>query len=138
MSREYAESRIREALRQSKGHALRTRQLVIAWTYEDAKLLHALARPHLTGIVAYAVSRVVDRQTVVDEPPAPVPKKQARPAADGSGDQFGRDLLKAIARGEPAMFGQESFGPPMRSRKASQQHIDALKLMAEKSRSKNS
>ena len=62
MSREYAEKRIKDALKQARGNATKARQQIIAWTNEDPKLLQALAQPHLTGIVAHAINRVIYKQ----------------------------------------------------------------------------
>lgn len=130
MSREYAEKRIREALNLAKGNATRARQQIIAWTNEDPKLLHALAQPHLTGIVAHAVSRVVHKQDIEeheDEPPAmPQP-------LDMAPDTFGKEILKALASENTALFGRDTGAAPARRKQASQSHIDALKQIASKS-----
>ncbi len=138
MSREYAENRIREALKMTGGHQMKARQQVIAWTYEDPKLLHELTRPHMTGIVAHAVSRVSLRMAEPEEEIPEAPKAERRPLKkqqDRETDAFGRDLLKALSHGDPAVFGQESFSPQMRRGKASQRHIDALKMMSSKGKS---
>ncbi len=128
MSREYAEGRIREALKLSKGNPTRARQRIIAWTFEDPKLLQALARPHLTGIVAHAISRVVHKQDVV-EPEAPdVPE-----GLDLAPETFGKEILNALQSDGAAMFGQESNAPPMPRGQASKSHIEALKHIASKS-----
>ena len=71
MSREYAENRIADALSQSNGNPTRARQKVIAWAFEDPKLLQALTQPHMTGIVAHAVNRVIHKQ---DSKPEDVPE----------------------------------------------------------------
>lgn len=128
MSREYAEGRIREALKQSKGNPTKARQRVIAWTYEDPKLLQALAQPHLTGIVAHAVSRVVHKQDIpeVDAPDMPE-------SLDMAPETFGKEILAALQNSNTAMFGQESSAPSGRRPQASKSHIDALKHIASKS-----
>lgn len=129
MSREYAESRIREALKLAKGNPTKARQQIIAWTYEDTKLLHALARPHLTGIVAHAVNRVIYHQHMEDEaediPETPQPVNM-EPAT------FGAQILKALQSENTAQFGREQQALPPRRKQASQSHIDALKAMASK------
>lgn len=129
MSREYAENRIREALRLTGGHPLKARQQIIAWTYEDAKLLHALTKPHITGIVAYAINRVLVKEGEEDKAPDPTPDFDALP-----GEKFGKELLKALAMGQPAVFGQESFSAHVPKSGASQRHIDALRQIAAKSK----
>ena len=58
MNREYAEKRIRDALKASGGNVTAARQQVIAWAFDDTKLLHELVAPHITGIAAHAVNNV--------------------------------------------------------------------------------
>ena len=129
MSREYAENRIREALKLSKGNPTKARQQIIAWTFEDTKLLHALARPHLTGIVAHAVNRVIYHQHTEEEaeeiPETPQPIN-LEPAT------FGAQILKALQSENTATFGREQAAAPVRRKQASQSHIEALKAMASK------
>ncbi|AGH98337.1 hypothetical protein [Micavibrio aeruginosavorus] len=129
MSREYAESRIREALRLSRGNATKARQQVIAWSYEDPRLLMALAQPHLTGIVAHAVNRVVEHPegAIIDEDIPATPR-----TLDMAPDTFGKEILKALSGAGTAIFGHESGSPALsgRRKKASQSHIDALKKLA--------
>jgi len=131
MSREYAERRIKEALALTKGNATKARQQIIAWTNEDPKLLQALTQPHLTGIVAHAVSRVIYRQEVEEEE-HDVP--EAPQSLDMAPDTFGKEILKALASDNTVMFGRDSGAPPTRRKQASQSHIDALKQMASKSK----
>jgi len=130
MSREYAEKRIREALQHSKGNPTRARQQIIAWAADDPKLLLALARPHLTGIVAHAVSRVIDRP----EEDMDVPEdRPADPAGiDMTPEGFGKEILQILSNQNTTVFGQESSAPPSRRKPASQRHIDALRQIAKK------
>lgn len=128
MSREYAEHRIQEALKLAKGNPTKARQQVIAWTYEDTKLLHALARPHLTGIVAHAVNRVIYHQNIDGEEEIP----ETPQALDMPPDTFGREILRALQSDDTALFGREAAAPPARRKKASQSHVDALKQIAKK------
>ena len=137
MSLEYAEKRIKEALKLNKGNALRARQQVIAWTFEDTKLLHALAKPHLSGIVAYNVERVAsgraDKARANKEQPAEQPAK--KPAAKGNKKEeaFGLEILKAVA-GQPQIFGLEDPGAPRGSGRVSQSHMDAIQAIVDKSK----
>lgn len=131
MSREYAEKRIAVALRLAKGNATKARQQVIAWTYEDPKLLQALARPHLTGIVAHAVNRVISRK---NEIPVDVPAKPQ--SLDMSAGSFGKEILGALSGRNAPNFAQESAAPPIKKKEASQQHIDTIRMLASKSSSK--
>ena len=130
MNREYAERRIREALKASGGNATIARQQVIAWAFDDAKLLHELVAPHITGIAAHAVNRVMTmkEKPVPAAPPAPKPE-----AKDAKGDEFGMEILKAIALGNPAQFGLES-GASIKKQAASQRHVDAIRQMVSKSK----
>lgn len=129
MNRDYAEKRIREALKAAGGNPTRARQQVTAWAFDDAKLLHELVAPHITGIVAHAVNRVM----ITKEKPVPTePPKVAAP----KGDAFGMEILKAIALGNPAQFGLESgSGVSVKKQQASQRHIDAIRQMVSKDKS---
>lgn len=143
MSSDYAVTKIKEALELSKGNAARARQIVIAWCHEDSKLLHALARPHITGIVAYQVDRVNSGRADAQLKKI---KAQKEPQAELSGqaaeaaeqvENFGQEILKALSGGSGgATFGTEAYGgQPLGSRPkgASKSHIDAIKMMAAKS-----
>lgn len=128
MSREYAESRIREALRQSKGNTTRARQQVIAWAAEDQRLLLGLTQPHLTGVVAHAINRVLSRPDAEAGDVALEPESLNMPP-----DTFGREILSALSSSNTPVFGLESgTAQPGHRKKASQSHIDAIKQMASK------
>jgi hypothetical protein len=131
---DYAESRIKEALRINKGNATRARQQVIAWTFEDAKLLHALTQHYLGAIVAYHMERVTSGRS--EKSKAPPPKKPKTPAPKLKGDKFGMEILKAVADSHAEVFGLESPSAARKRGQASQQHIDALTQMASKSKTK--
>ena len=130
MSRDYAESRIREALRLSRGNPTKARAQIIAWAGEDQRLLMGLAQPHLTGIVAHAVNRVIYLQSMEETAEQePIP---ARPQPlNMPPDTFGRQILSALSSGSTAVFGQDR-GVTSHPKKASQSHIDAIKQMASK------
>ncbi len=126
MSREYAEKKIKEALHVTRGNATKARQQVIAWAMDDHKLLKELVKPHMVGITAHAVDRVMSGKNK----PEPVPHD----ALSQDEDSFGMDILKAIAGGDTAQFGQEGFGRPVKKQTASQAHIDAIQAMIQKSK----
>jgi len=128
MSKEYAEQRIKEALKKTGGNAVKARQQVIAWTYEDAKLLHALTKAHLTGIVAYNIERILSGRGAAEEHPATETPKQKQ----AKEEDFGMELLKAVAGNSGATFGLESYsgGAPKRP-KVSKGHIDAIRAMTQ-------
>ena len=131
MSREYAEDRIREALEQCRGNATKARQMIIAWSTQDQRLLFSLAQPHLTGIVAHAISRVVYRQ---DNLPEEDEIAAAPLALNMAPDTFGKEILSALSSSDTPVFGLEGGTAQPRPKKASQSHIDALKQMASKSK----
>lgn len=128
MSKEYAEERIREALKETGGNATLARQLVTAWAHEDARLLFALTRPHLSGIVAYQVDRVASGRA--DAGKAEPEALRTEPSED---ERFGRDVLKAVAENDRDIFGLEEQGRPRKRGGVSQNHIDAIRLMAARS-----
>ena len=128
MSREYAENRIREALKLSKGNATKARQQLVAWTNDDHRLLKTLCQPHLTGIIAHAINRVISRQDEHEDVAIPeVPE-----TLNMGPESFGREILKALSSGNTPMFGKESGAPQGGRKQASQSHIDAMKKIASK------
>lgn len=129
MSSEYAERRIKEALKQANGNVTRARQQVIAWTYEDAKLLHALTAPHLTGIVAYNIERILSGRSDTEKE-----KPRAKKPPVIVDNEFGIEILKAVAASGAVRFGQENNAARGKRGQASRQHIDALRQMADRSK----
>jgi hypothetical protein len=127
MNRDYAERRIREALKTNNGNEAKARQQIIAWALDDSKLLQELVAPHITGIVAHAVGRV----KTMKEPRIPAEPAKGKKAAGGKEEQFGMEILKAIALGNPAQFGLES-GVAIKKQQASQRHVDAIRAMVSK------
>lgn len=126
MSLKYAEAKIKEALMNADGNQARARQQIIAWAMEDAKLLQALTKHHLTGIAAYHVERVASGRTVKPKAAPPKPK----PKVDAGEGAFGKEILKAVANSSSAIFGLEGYVSPNRRGQASQRHIDAIRQMA--------
>lgn len=129
MSREYADSKIKEALNMHGGNTALARQQIITWSYDDPELMRALARPHLDGIVSYQVDRVSSGRATVKEKPRPTrkpPQKQETPKEEN----FGMDLLRAVAATGTVVFGQEDSGSPVKRRAASKQHIEAIHKLA--------
>lgn len=126
MSWDYVEKKIKEALDMTRGNSTQARQQVIAWAMDDPKLLRELVRPHMVGITAHAVGRVISGKTKPET--VPVPED-----ADAK-DTFGMDILKTIAGGDTAQFGQENYGRPVKKSGVSQSHIDAIQAMIDKSK----
>lgn len=135
MSKEYAEKRIKEALKKTGGNAVKARQQVIAWTYEDSKLLHALTKAHLTGIVAYNIERILAGRGTAEEKRAP---EAAQSKTGNKEENFGKELLKAVAGNSGATFGLESYsGSGAKRPKVSKNHINAIQAMARGRKSKD-
>ena len=140
MSLEYAEHRIKEALKLSGGNQIKARQQIIAWTYEDAKLLHALAKPHLSGIVAYNIERVASgradaaKNAKAEEKSKKPPAKKAAANGKAKEEVFGLEILKAVA-GSPEIFGLEDPGAPRKKSGVSQSHVDAIQAIVSKKKS---
>ena len=132
MSMDYVEKRVKEALKLSKGNALKARKQLMAWTYEDVKLLHALTQNHLSGIVAYHIDRVKSGRSDKAKIPPLMSKKAA---ASKKPESFGMEILKAVVNsGE--LFGLETPGMTRKRGQASQRHINAINQMASKSKPK--
>ncbi len=134
MSLQYAEKRIKEALKLTGGNQARARQQVIVWALEDPQLLQALTKHHLTGIVAYHMERVVSGRASKAQASAPPPKKPKKVAA--TDDEFGKEILKAVANSSSAVFGLEGPSAPQKRGQASQRHIDAIRQMAREVKSR--
>lgn len=127
MSREYAEKRIREALVATKGNTHKAQQRIIAEAAQDHKLLLALTRGHLTGVVALWINRVLTRMEPEDEPPPEEPQ-----SLDMEPQTFGAEIMRALEDNANPMFGHENASPSFGRGKASQRHIDAIRQMARK------
>ncbi len=137
MTQDYVIAKIKQALENARGNETKARQQIITWTYEDTKLLHDLAKPHMTGIIAHAISRVKRMQERGEDTLKSEPVPDSTAPQEGE-DGFGVELLKAIAADSTAKFGMESGGRPAPKRgAASQQHIDALKMIARKGKTEN-
>ena len=125
MSREYSTAKIKEALKTAKGNTQIAHKLIVAQAMQDPKLLTELVKPHMTGIVAHAVNHVASDKTKPEAVKKPASKKSKK-------DNFGLDLLKSIADGDSAQFGQEAYARPVAKKSALQKHIDAIQQMIEK------
>ena len=137
MALNYTENRIKEALRLSDGNTAQAKKQIFAWLYEDHKLLLDVTRPHLNGIVAYALSRALARMGKTDEELLQEQAEEAK-ASVGSKQSLGKDILRGFASKDAVQFGHESeTGRPLKRKAASQNHIDTIHLLAAKSREKS-
>jgi len=135
MSLNYTENRIKEALRLNNGNTADAKKQIFAWLYEDHKLLLDVTRPHLNGIVAYAMQRTLNRMLKSDEE---IFEETAEDAMRSSSkkDQVGKEILKGFISKKAAQFGQESIAVPLRKKAASQKHVDVMHMLAATSRKK--
>ena len=131
MTQNYAQSRIRNALKENPDSPAKARQTVMRWALEDPKLMAELVAPHLAGIVSYAISRVEGHGSEPETLASAV--KGAKKSKETS---FGLELLKHVADDHAVVFGQESGLIPGKKAPASQGHIDAIKMMADKGKTK--
>lgn len=136
MTLNYTENRIKEALRLNNGNPAKARRQIFAWLYEDHKLLLDVTRPHLTGIVAYAVDRVLARLTKTDDELLEETARETAQSARQRKDNLGREILKGFASKDAPQFGHEADSVPLRRKAASQKHIDTMHLLAASSRKK--
>lgn len=137
MAKSYLQTCILEALAKAGGNQNKAQKIIALQAVEDPQLMLALAKPHLTGIVAHAVGRIAIQENAkkassYDGLPAKPVVEKARNDATG----FGIDLLKALGGQNVPKFGMEEAAPRLGRKQASQQHVNALKLMANKSKTK--
>ncbi len=121
MTQNYAENRIRIALKENPTSSAKARQTVMRWALEDPKLMAELVVPHLSGIVAHAILRVERGETMPEAGPAD---------EEAMSSSFGMELLRHVADDHAAVFGQEDSRLPSKRPPASQGHIDAINLLA--------
>lgn len=125
MNADYLEEKILEALELSGGNQARARQHLIAWSMEDAQLLRILVRPHLTGIISYAVQRVAKRAARKKSDQA---SRKSSPPSDKT---FGEEMLSALSDDNAEIFGQSSPFPTGRKPEASARHEKLMRMLAQ-------
>lgn len=123
---EIVEEHVKDALRKAGGNEAKARQHLMAAALNDVDLLQAIAKPHLPGITAHAISRVLRAKTTLSAPDMP---------EDEPENSFGMDILKTFADDRATQFGQEQYAAPVKKQGVSQRHIDAIRQMVEKSKS---
>lgn len=135
MAQSYLQTCILEALQKAKGNETKARALIASQALEDDQLLLALAKPHLSGIVAHAVGRIAIQVKAKKNREAELPPLPKTPAKTGKKENdFALDLLQALGGINVPKFGVEDAAPRVAKKQASQQHVNALKLMAAKSK----
>jgi len=130
MSREYAMSRVRDALEKSDGNHLKAQRMLMSWVEKDQSLLFGLVAPHIQSIVSHAVN-FADQQ-----PASASAAKAAEKVEAGEAGEFGAAVLESLQGGRND--GGFGFGEPAprgavsRPGKASQSHVDAIHKIAAK------
>lgn len=129
MGWDYVERKIVEAMQLAEGDQAVARKHIIAWTFEDTKLLHELTKPHMVGIVGHAVGHVVNKKHKEE-----MQKKASAKInlEDELAGDVGLEILKAIAGGSSPRFGLENNSARLGKKQASNKHIDAIKKLAVK------
>ena len=144
MSLSYAESKIIEAYKLSKGNKTKVNQVIAVLAKQDPDLLKGLTDQYMRGIIAAQVDRVLSgkssaSQTKTHAKPVKfeqiAPKKQADEIAEETND-FGLEILRNASADTAEVFGFDSGAPIPPPQKASQSHIDAIHQMAARAKTK--
>ena len=117
MSRDYAEAKALEALRQAEGDKRRAARILEGWAEEDGRLKNALVRPFFANLCGFAVQRAAARAL-----PA-----QAKPKSTGGKPSL-ETVLQAMAGGKRVHIDP---GPPSADGPASAKHQRTLKALAQ-------
>lgn len=125
MTREYAMSRVRDALEKSGGNHLKAQRLLISWLEKDHTLLAGLVAPHMPGIIAHAIAYTIQPDLATKK------AKKIDVEAEPVGE-FGEALLSTLKGGRTDGVG---FGEPTprnlgKPAAASKKHIDAINRIA--------
>ena len=124
---QYAMSRVRDALRSSKGNTAEASRMIISWLKEDQTLLAGLVTPHMKGIIAHAISHVSAKAAHDTEEKKPM---KAPPVETGV--QLAEALIDSLSGTGPVQnFGQLQ-DHVVKPGKASQKHIDTMHMLAGK------
>jgi len=129
MSKEYAMSRVKDALEQSDGNHMKAARLITEWLENDNSLYYGLTAPHMRSIVTHAIAHV-DKKPV-NEVQANIQSAPdaAAPTEDEIGE-LGQAILSGMTSNKTGSFG-EANPTGAKPGKASQNHVDALKTMSE-------
>ena len=143
MSLSYAESKILEAYKLSKGNKTKVNQVINVLAEQDTKLLKALTAQYMRGIIAAHVDRVLARKSnqstnTTHVKPANFKTMATQPADEQTeeSDDFGMEILKAASGESAEVFGFDSGAPIKPPQQASQAHIDAIHQMAARAKSR--
>lgn len=129
MASNYADIKIREALKLTGGNASQARRQIMMLIQDDPQLLHALCEPHLEGIIAHQIEHIASGKSETEG-------RFMEGGLPKEGENFGMDLLRAIASQDVTVFGHEQQTPKRNRTNASKQHIDAIHQLAAETRNK--
>lgn len=130
MSREYALSRVKDALEQSGGNHLKAQRLLTQWLEKDHSLLFGLVSPHMHSIIVHALAHV-------DQAPQKPSAKKVSQAHQTS--EFGSALLASLRSDSPITghFGEATPGGLSKPGKTSKAHVDAINKLVNAGRNKD-
>jgi hypothetical protein len=132
MSREYALSRVKDALEKSDGNHLKAQRLLMTWLEKDHSLLFGLVSPHMHSIIVHALAHVDQ----AEQPQKPAAKKITPKPHETS--EFGSALLQSL-RGqgeETGTFGEATPRGISKPGKTSKAHVDAINKLVSAGRDK--
>lgn len=132
MSREYALSRVKDALEQCGGNHLKAQRLLTQWLEKDHSLLFGLVSPHMHSIIVHALAHV-DQASTQTKPATKkiIPKSQET-------NEFGSALLASLRSDSPitGTFGEATPGGLSKPGKTSKAHVDAINKLVSAGRDK--
>jgi len=124
MSRDYALSRVKDALEKCENNHLKAQRMLLQWLEKDQTLLVGLVAPHLNSIVVHAIAHVT-------APPKKIDTK------DLAGNEFGSAMLESLkgVAGNPS-FGQVAPGNVSKPGRTSKAHVDAINTLVNAAKGK--
>lgn len=132
MSREYAMSRVHDALEKSDGNHLKAQRLLISWLENDHSLLAGLVAPHMAGIISHALAHAMQPQGGKTAAPKKPDTARKIDASEATGE-FSEALMSSLKGGRSAEafgFGDATPAASTKPVKASAKHIEAMKILA--------
>ena len=133
MSREYALSRVKDALEASGGNHLKAQRLLTQWLEKDHSLLFGLVSPHMHSIIVHALAHV-DQAA----PPQKAAEKKIMPKAHET-SEFGTALLQSLSGHgqEHGTFGEATPRGLSKPGATSKAHVDAINKLVSAGREKS-
>lgn len=128
MSKEYAMSRVKDALEQSDGNHMKAARLLTEWLENDNSLYYGLTAPHMRSIVTHAIAHV-DKKPAAEVQANIQAAPDAPKATDAEMGELGQAILSGMTS-KTGSYGEDNPGGKGPG-KASQTHVDALKAMSD-------